>query len=155
MKKKLTFILILFISNLEARPIIDKYINGCRTNLWGKVKCNKVHQQLTSYPCPTTAEPERRCEGWSLLCEGRGTSECLIDPNSGLVYNQDAIDEYWGEVLQNHAIEKIETQNVLSGNHSETILLPDGTYRVYTVVWSISKNDEGEIFGQINVSCSI
>lgn len=152
----LMFVLILLFSiRVNSRPIIEKYIDGCRTNLLGKVKCNTVYQSLVNYSCPTVSEPEKLCSGWSLNCQGKGTTECAIDPNSHMAANVDLVDSYWGIELHDYAINQIENDNVFAGSHSVNVQINDGTIRVYTVTWSIVKSELGDISGSISVTCNI
>jgi hypothetical protein len=147
----LTLLLVLTFKTSHARPIINKTVNDCGKNLLGQVMCGHVKQELVIYQCGTVAEP-KNCEGWVLTCSGSGTTACKIDANSQTI--NDAIDDYWGNFLLDLANNYIDN-NVLTGTHSETVVLSDQTVRIYTVVWSITIDVNGNANGYVSVSCNV
>lgn len=152
----LTVVCFLTFNEMNARPILEKTVDACRRNILGQIRCNKVKQQLVDYPCPTETNPDKTCEGWTLDCSGAGFSACSVQSNSGSgLALTDGIDNTWGLTLHDYAINQIETNNTLSGSHSETVVLPDNSVRVYTVVWTMSQNSFGDITGTVTVTCNV
>lgn len=156
--KNVAFLIVLILNfdNVFARPIVEKTVDACRRNLIGQIRCDRVHQELVNYACGTTAEPDKTCEGWTLECSGAGFSACAIQSSSQSGFALlDGVDNYWGVQLHDYAVNQIETGNVLTGSHSETVVMPDSSVRIYTVVWSMTQNVNGDITGTINVTCNV
>ena len=140
--------------NVYSRTIISKNVDDCRRNAIGQIRCAHTEQKLVTYPCPTDANPGRQCDSWILNCSGAGFSSCKIDPNSTTISNNDAIDNFWSNQLLEYAYNQLETSNNLTGTHLATVVMPNQTIRIYSVVWSFTLSSNGSISGSINVSCN-
>jgi hypothetical protein len=157
MKKQIiTLVLTLVLTQVYSRPILEKNVEDCRTNLWGQVKCGHVKQNLVSYPCPTPADPDRTCNGWTLDCKGSGSTSCEIDHGTAVGGSiSDQVDQYWSDYLEAYAHRAIESENNLIGTHSKVVLMPDLSIRIYTLTWNWVFDVNGNVSGSIKISCNV
>ena len=138
MKKLLAFaFLLIFSYGTFAEPIL--YIHKQGGLLGG---FNKVTQKLKTFDLPGGGS----VIGWSVNCKGIGFNGCPasilnpVPPSS-----MDATDVNKSINLWDHAIDRIENHNDLSGSHAIQVQVAGETFtRVYTVVWSSISQDSDE-----------